>query len=167
MSSFLLKTRREESTPIRSECRPAEAAGRKRPPVRRAKVVPRLPRLGFPPWIPLSEAPPETKESPRGQTHPSPCLAIGHGASFGGTARATDPGPPEVTTFAKEKTQHRPPGPQAPRRRGCYSSLRKAGGWRHLLTSPVTGTEPAQREPRAHTAQAGTAAEAAVVVVVA
>lgn len=35
-----------------------------------AKEVPRLPRLGFPPWNPSSEAPPPLKESPRGDTHP-------------------------------------------------------------------------------------------------
>jgi len=35
-----------------------------------AKGVPRLPRLGFPPWNPTSEAPPPTKGIPKGG-HPS------------------------------------------------------------------------------------------------
>ena len=35
-----------------------------------AKGAPRLPRLGFPPWTPPSEAPPPEKESPGGGTHP-------------------------------------------------------------------------------------------------
>jgi len=35
-----------------------------------AKGAPRLPRLGFPPWTPPSEAPPPIKESPGGETHP-------------------------------------------------------------------------------------------------
>ena len=35
-----------------------------------AKGVPRLPRLGFPPWTPPSEAPPPEKESPGGDQSP-------------------------------------------------------------------------------------------------
>ena len=33
-----------------------------------AKGEPRLPRLGFPPWNPLSEAPPPIKKNPQGGT---------------------------------------------------------------------------------------------------
>jgi hypothetical protein len=72
-----------------------------------AKDVPRLPRLGFPPWNPSSEAPPPYKGIPKGG-HPSAtpgnlCLAFAQrGRGLGGGSR--DPRPPGrpygVTPFA-------------------------------------------------------------------
>jgi hypothetical protein len=63
-----------------------------------AKGAPRLPRLGFPPWTPPSEAPPPEKESPGGETHPPTRFISGAlrapsaWGPWGRIARTTGPG---------------------------------------------------------------------------
>jgi len=79
---------------------------------RGAKAVPPLPRLGFPLWIPPSEAPPPEKVSPKGETHPSPPLRVRLRWSLfrGRMALSTDPGEPfaslRVTAFAFPSARH-------------------------------------------------------------
>jgi len=65
-----------------------------------AKGAPRLPRLGFPPWTPPSEAPPPDKESPGGETHPPTRFISGAlrapsaWGPWGRISRPTGPGAP-------------------------------------------------------------------------
>lgn len=58
--------------------------------------MPPLPRLGFPLWIPPSEAPSPKKVSPKGETHPSPPLRVRLRRSLfrGRMALSTVPGEP-------------------------------------------------------------------------
>ena len=90
-----------------------------------AKGVPRLPRLGFPPWNPPSEAPPPIKRNPQGGT-PIPatpgngCLAaLGADVALGEDRATHGSGSP----FGSRPLQSTPPVfPSAPSR-GLPASL--------------------------------------------